>query len=87
MTVARVSIVEQSSEDNIYSLKDLYTDNREKNFPTAQRSWVAQTSPTSSFTFTIYLNQDEAGSTSSGRRDYQNLPKKNLYMILHMWDQ
>ena len=78
MTVARVSIVEHTSEDTVYSLKDLYSENFEKVFPTTQRSWVIQTGPTSSLTFTIYPNQDDADSTSSGRRDFLDSAKEKF---------
>ena len=79
MTVARVSIVEHKSEDIVYLLKDLYAENFEKVFPTTQRSWVVQTGPTSSLTFTIYPNQDDANSTSLGRRDLRS--KKGVTVL------
>ena len=76
MKVARVSIIENTSEEAVYSLKNYYAENFKKVFPTAERTWVVQTGLTSSLTFTIYPNQTDADATSSGRREFLDSAKE-----------
>lgn len=78
MKVARVSIIENTSEEAVYSLKSYYAENFKKVFPTAERTWVVQTGPTSSLTFTIYPNQTDVDATSSGRREFLDSAKETI---------
>ena len=78
MKVARVSIIENTSEKAVYSLKNYHAENFKKVFPTAERTWVVKTGPTSSLTFTIYPNQTDADATSSGRREFLDSAKEKI---------
>lgn len=78
MKVARVSVIENTPEDSVYSLRDFYAENFKKVFPTAERTWIVQTGPTSSLTFTIYANQVDADATSSARRVFLDSAKEKI---------